>query len=370
MNIENLIVGQEYKYKELCEILGIEPTKKANNQRNAQFKELATKVDFELVGKGKGAKYLIKEIYTMAKEKEDKRKIVKENDKRRLGNNNELSTHIQYSLVCLLNKKPEPTEVRGIGLNRFQLYLDLGMSNQHFGNAFINKKGHADSIVASEQAVIECFDYTYQRLYARLDSAFESYMKKSSGFTITKGYRFVLDDGKYQVADKIEEGIIADVEDLVLQEFGVRNKRDLIFTKKDENNKYPEFKTRVIAKLKEEFPMHFEGLMAYSDSFIFAFTKRAIARVKARMEKEYGFNEETIREELNKLLLSSLDKTIEGRHQKTVEKYSGGWGEQFIPKIEEYRMKDTYIDEQKRVRDSIIKIKADKNKKENEDIPF
>lgn len=348
MKVENLTVGQEYKYKELCEVIGIEPTKKANNQRNAQFKELATRVDFELVGKGKGAKYLIKEIYIMAKEKQDKRK---------LGNNNELSTHIQYSLVCLLNKMPEPTEVRGVGLNRFQLYLALGMSNEHFGNAFINKKNHAENIYASEQAMIECFDYTYQRLYARLDSAFESYMKKSSGFTITKGYRFALDSENYQVADKIEEGIIADVEDLVLQEFGVRNKRDLIFTKKDENNRYPEFKARVIAKLKEEFPIHFEDLIAYSDAFIFAFTKRAITRVKNRMEKEYGLNEKTIKGELNKLLLSSLDKTIEGRHQKTVEKYSSGWGEKFIPKIEEYRMKDTYVDEQKRVRDSIVKIK-------------
>lgn len=301
----------------------------------------------------------------MAKEKEDKRK---------LGNNNELSTHIQYSLVCLLNKMPEPTEVRGVGFNRFQLYLALGMSNEHFGNAFMNKKNHAENIYASEQAVIECFDYTYQRLYARLDSAFESYMKKSSGFTITKGYRFALKDEEYQVADKIEEGIIADVEDLVLQEFRVKNKRDLIFTKKDEDSKYPEFKSRVIAKLKEEFPMHFESLVTYSDAFIFAFTKRAIARVKARMEKEYGLNEKTIKGELNKLLLSSLDKTIEGRHQKTVEKYSGGWGEQFIPKIEEYRMKDTYIDEQKRVRDSIVKIKTEQitmaEYADNEEIPF
>ena len=34
MKVENLTVGQEYKYKELCEVIGIEPTKKANNQRN------------------------------------------------------------------------------------------------------------------------------------------------------------------------------------------------------------------------------------------------------------------------------------------------------------------------------------------------
>lgn len=342
MKIENLTVGQEYKYKELTETLGVKYL--GGKQKINQLEDFRRFFNYEK----NGTKFLIKEIYTMAKEKQDKR---------RLGNNNELSTHIQYSLVCLLNKMPEPTEVRGVGLNRFQLYLALGMSNEHFGNAFINKKNHAENIYASEQAMTECFDYTYQRLYARLDSAFESYMKKSSGFTITKGYRFALDSEHYQVADKIEEGIIADVEDLVLQEFGVRNKRDLIFTKKDENNRYPEFKARVIAKLKEEFPIHFEDLIAYSDAFIFAFTKRAITRVKNRMEKEYGLNEKTIKGELNKLLLSSLDKTIEGRHQKTVEKYSSGWGEKFIPKIEEYRMKDTYVDEQKRVRDSIVKIK-------------
>ena len=50
MKIENLTVRQAYKYKELCELIGIVPTKKANNQRNAQFKELATKVDYEKKG--------------------------------------------------------------------------------------------------------------------------------------------------------------------------------------------------------------------------------------------------------------------------------------------------------------------------------
>lgn len=358
MKVEKLIVGQEYKYKELTEALGVKYL--GGKQKINQLEDFKRFFDYE---KNK-TKFLIKEIYTMTKEKEDKRK---------LGNNNELSTHIQYSLVCLLNKMPEPTEVKGIGFNRFQLYLALGMSNEHFGNAFINKKDYAKNIYASEQAVIECFDYTYQRLYARLDSAFESYMKKFSGFTITKGYKFALKGESYQVADKIEEGIIADVEDLVLQEFGVRNKRDLIFTKKDENNKYPQFKNRVIAKLKEDFPIHFEGLMTYSDAFIFAFTKRAISRVKARMEKEYELSENTIKGELNKLLLNSLDKTIESRHFKTVEKYSG-WGEQLRPKIEEYRMKDTYIDEQKRVRDSIVKVKTEQltiaEYANNEEIPF
>lgn len=373
MKVENLIVGQVYKYKEICELIGIEP--KTGNTKIKQLKELATLVDYEK----QGTKFLIKEIFEEAKEKVDMRKVVKEDDKRRLGNNNAISTHIQYNLVCLLERTGEPTEVRGVGFNRYQLYRDLGMANEKFGNAFMDKKSFAENHYASEQAVIECFDYTYQRLYARLDSAFESYMKKSSGFTITKGYKITTSDGEVRVADKIEEGMIADIEDLVLQQFGLKNKRDLIFVKKGEESKYAQFKSTVISKLKEEFSIYFEDLVAYSDAFVFAYTLRAVKRVKARMEKDYGLNEETAREELNKLLLSSLDETIENRHKNTKDKYKDYFGEIFFTKdnmIDKYRLSEEYIDEQKRLKNTLVKIKTeqvtveDYMKNKNEEIPF
>ena len=370
MKVENLIVGQVYKYKEICELIGIEP--KTGNTKIKQLKELATLVDYEK----QGTKFLIKEKFAVAKEKEDKR---------RLGNNNAISTHIQYNLVCLLERTGEPTEVRGVGFNRYQLYRDLGMANEKFGNAFMDKKSFAENHYASEQAVIECFDYTYQRLYARLDSAFESYMKKSSGFTITKGYKITTSDGEVRVADKIEEGMIADIEDLVLQQFGLKNKRDLIFVKKGEESKYAQFKSTVISKLKEEFSIYFEDLVAYSDAFVFAYTLRAVKRVKVRMEKDYGLNEETAREELNKLLLSSLDETIENRHKKTKDKYKDYFGEIFFTPdnmIDKYRLSEEYIDEQKRLKNTLVKIKTKQvtvedymnsnniNMNKNEEIPF
>ena len=43
MKVENLIVGQVYKYKEICELIGIEP--KTGNTKIKQLKELATLVD-------------------------------------------------------------------------------------------------------------------------------------------------------------------------------------------------------------------------------------------------------------------------------------------------------------------------------------
>ena len=54
MQVENLKIGQVYKYKEICEIVGIEP--KTGNTKIKQLKELATLVDYEK----QGTKFLIK----------------------------------------------------------------------------------------------------------------------------------------------------------------------------------------------------------------------------------------------------------------------------------------------------------------------
>ena len=347
MQVNNLIVGQSYKYKELCELIGIEP--KTGNTKNSQLKELATVVNYEK----NGVRFLIKEIYREKKEKMDKR---------RNGNNNEISKHIQYSLACLLSKKPAPKDGGlGLSLNRFQLYEYLGLSNDKFGNAFINKKSHADNLYVSEMAVIECMNYTYHRLYTRLDSAFESFMKKRSGFIINKGYKLKFSDIVYKTADSEEMGMIADVENKVLTCMGLKNKRDLLFVKKDEENKFYEFKNQVISKLKEDFPLHFESLKSYSDAFVFHYTQRAAIRIKEQMEQEFGFSEETIKADLNNLLSDSLDQTIVKRHEKAKEENKPAFGDVIIADkfIDKYRIDDRYIEEQKRVKDSVIKIKTE-----------
>lgn len=353
MKVEKLIVGQAYKYKELCELIGIEPTKKANNQRNAQFKELATRVDYEK----KGHSIIIKEIYKVAKEKVDMRK---------LGNNNELSTHIQYSLLCLLENIEIKDKARGIGFNRYYLYNQFGMTNEKFLAGMMNKDYYAETIGMSKMAVYECYNYTYKNLYDTLDRAFDSLMRKRSGFTMTKGYTFVIsEDGNqyFYTATREEESYISAVENEILVEMGIKDKYALFH-----NDGWREFKTKVITKLEDEYPLFFSGIQNYNNALVFSYTNKSIKLMKAKMEKDYGYNIKEVKANLNKLVSSSLDGVIDRRVGKEYSK------EKEV--IINYRKTEFYTDEQKIVKNGIIKVEQmefDFNKLEenkNEEIPF
>lgn len=352
MKVEKLIVGQAYKYKELCELIGIEPTKKANNQREAQFKQLATRVNFEK----QGHKIIIKEIYAMAKEKEDKR---------RLGNNNELSTHIQYSLLCLLENIKIDDMTRGISFNRYFLYNQFGLTNDKFIGGLLNKKQYARDLNMTDMAINECYNYTYKTLYDTLDRALNSLMRKRSGFTMTKGFSYLLNEGGnlvFYTANREEEAFMSAVEGEVLIEMGVKDKYALFH---DEEN-WKIFKARVIEKLREEYPLYFGDLENYNNALVFSYTDGSISLMKAKMEKDYGFTPETVRTNLNKLVLASLDGVIERREGKSYAR------EKKI--IKDYRKSPMFIDEQKIVKDSIIKIKTEQltiaEYANNEEIPF
>ena len=62
MQVNRLKTGDIYRnYGHLCEILEIKPTKKANNQRKAQFKELERYVKWHR----EGHKIIIDEVYSV-----------------------------------------------------------------------------------------------------------------------------------------------------------------------------------------------------------------------------------------------------------------------------------------------------------------
>ena len=88
--------------------------------------------------------------------------------------------------------------------------------------------------------------------------------------------------------------------------------------------------------------------------------------MKAKMENDYGFNKEEVKNRLNELISNSLDGVMERRQGKSYAR------EKKI--IKDYRKSETYLDEQKIVKDSVIKIKTEQvtmtEYAENEDIPF
>ena len=59
MRVENIKVGETYKYKKLCELLGVECAD-AQNKRVRLYEEFSRFFDYEKVGK---SDFLIKKIY-------------------------------------------------------------------------------------------------------------------------------------------------------------------------------------------------------------------------------------------------------------------------------------------------------------------
>lgn len=65
--LSQLQIWEYYKYSELCALLG-EPEKQGNSKK-AQEKEWARYFEFEKIGKNKGARYIVDDIYDVEKRK-------------------------------------------------------------------------------------------------------------------------------------------------------------------------------------------------------------------------------------------------------------------------------------------------------------
>ena len=65
--LSQLQIWEYYKYSELCALLG-EPEKQGNSKK-AQEKEWERYFEFEKIGKNKGARYIVDDIYDVEKRK-------------------------------------------------------------------------------------------------------------------------------------------------------------------------------------------------------------------------------------------------------------------------------------------------------------
>lgn len=118
MNINKLKVGQVIKnYKELCTLLGIEPC--AGNSKKSQLKELERFISYHK----EGNKFIVDEIYTNVKEKEDLRKY-------NGGDNNSIE-YIKNIEVLILNLLAEENSGK-IFLSKYQLLNKLKMINENY----------------------------------------------------------------------------------------------------------------------------------------------------------------------------------------------------------------------------------------------
>lgn len=330
MQIENLKIGQVLKnYKELCEVLGIEPT--TGNARKAQIKELERYCKYHK----EGNKIVIDEIFSKELEKVDNRK---------LGNNNEQARCVRYLLLNLLSAyKIEQDEV--IGFSKGLLLRKLYMANENYITAKTSRKQYAQALEVEEMAVNECFDYIENSSISAIKRAIVT-LRSQSILGYKYSFSWVDHKGRVHHCNTIEENSIHLMEEEAMKEMNIRNKNKIW-----EFGRWDEFKKKVAFKLKENYKELFPQLDYYFYSFHFNYNNQSIQNQMRYMEQRQGMSYEVAMEGIQELWSKSLDTTIDNRHKKAKEKTP--WGDSIKP-IENYRKHDNYKVEQTKVKNSIV----------------
>lgn len=332
MKIENLKVRQVLKnYKELCEVLGIKPTSKANNSRIAQFKELERYCKYHK----EGHKIIIDELYSKELKKVDNRA----NNKG--GNNVKYADDMEYLILNLLNKFEISKDER-VGFSKNLLFSHCGLINHNYKIIKGNTLKFSQMIDMPVQTINECFDYTNNRMLKTLQSALNR-MQRQALITWSNGYNIVLvdDEGKeyLEIATIEDEKVIMSIERNIMLKMGYTNKR-LIFT----SGQWNSFKEKATKQLKAIYP----NIEYYYDNISFNYNNEDIANALNEYET---IDKKQVKQEINNKFSKSLDSTIDRRHKKAKEKIAFG---NSINTIENYRKSEEFPQEQKKIKNTII----------------
>lgn len=332
MKINNLKEGMILKnYKELCKVLEIKVA--AGNTRTKQLNALSEGVEYHK----EGNKFIIDKIIGR----------VDMMDKRKLGNNNDISKNLRYMILEFLSKHELKGDDVCIGFSKIMLYRYCGMINDNFRNAKGNRQQWAKTLNVTELAVEECLDYTDDRLSATLRRACSTLCNTNKAFGYRFGYNYIIKNGKNNLdvqytADIETENIIRDIENKIMKEMKI-NKYDIIY----KLGRWNEFKNRVIHMLKSEYSLEFKDLKYYYNAVVFNYKNETIIRTISGFEEAFGLNKELAKSNVNKFFINSLDKTIDNRHNKSLESHKKDI-------VTVYRADDLYKVEQKNVKNSII----------------
>ena len=331
MQVNRLKTGDIYRnYGHLCEILEIKPTKKANNQRNAQFKELERYVKWHR----EGHKIIIDEVYSDVKDKVDGRTK---------GNNNELSKNLRYMILhlCSKNKLRDKEE---IGFSKIFLYNYCGMINDNYKDSKGNRQAFAEYLNLDQIAIDEALEYTDNRLGQAFRRALSVLTNTNKALGHRYGYNFILSTVKNHITADIElENVIRDVENKVMKEMRI-SRYDRIYAV----GRWNEFKKKVIGILKSEYPLYFKNLKYYYNAIVLNYKDETIRRTLEGFQNDFGLTVKVAKGNVNKVFSKSLDGTIVRRHNKYV-------GVESDDKFEMYRGSSNYICEQKVTKNTIVK---------------
>ena len=349
MQVNNLIVGQSYKYKELCELIGIEP--KTGNTKNSQLKELATVVNYEK----NGVRFLIKEIYREKKEKMDKR---------RNGNNNVFTDDFRNLMIYMLHKN----RTESMLMSKGAMYKAMNLVNENYLIARSNIPKLSEIVELPQEAIYEFYDYNSSKLRDTLERNLKHCRSRSLLFyesvvavavydTIVayndlnkpivdyKGELVHNIDVVYREATHEEKQIILKFENEVKEEMGLKDNQE-IFLKK----KWKYFKQEVENKLKQA-----------NTNIKFYYEAYKLTWNNDKIDSEYkllNLNSSDLKTNLNNNMIESINKSTIKRHDKAKRQFLIEGNQFKIDKILRQKA-ENYINNQECLTNVLISEKAE-----------
>ena len=349
MQLNNLIVGQEYKYKELCELIGIEP--KTGNTKNSQLKELATVVNYEK----NGVRFLIKEIYREKKEKMDKR---------RNGNNTVFADDFRNLMIYMLHKN----RTESMLMSKGAMYKAMNLVNENYLIARSNISKLSEIVELPQEAIYEFYDYNGSKLRDTLERnlrhcrsrsllLFESVVAVAVYDTIVayndlnkpivdyKGELVHNIDVVYREATHEEKQIILKFENEVKEEMGLKDNQE-IFLKK----KWKYLKQEVENKLKQA-----------NTNIKFYYEAYKLTWNNDKIDSEYkllNLNLSDLKTNLNNNMIESINKSTVKRHDKAKKQFLIE-GNQFKQKKLLRQKSEGYVSGHKKLTSVLISEKAE-----------
>lgn len=349
MNLENIKKDMRIKnYKEMCSLLG--ENIKNGNSKKAQLKEWERYFTYSKDGN----KFIINEIYSIPKEKEDGRSE----------SGSIYSEDIQKLLLDLLAQKENNGN---IFLSCNQLLLKLQMVNSNYSMGRNNIPRLSEIMKVDELVIKDVYDYTHNKLKSILENALNSLSRKSwinyyKKITVcvnkvsvetnalgqpklnsNNSIEYIVTP-EYREATIEEEQYILGVEANLLDEMKCEDKRDLII-----KGRMEEFRCKVNKLLKENCNIEF-----YYNSYQIISNKEVLVERLGRFEKANRFNN------LNNNILKSSKKSIVKKHENAKSKYE--WGLPTEDKIEYIRCDREYVDNSNLIVTKIIDRKTRKIK--------
>ena len=309
VNILKKYVGKEVTYKELCELLEWEYQDRSNNSKKAQFKELDRYCKYKTIGKGKGLKYVILELYDEVLDKIDKRQI---------GNNSKYGMDIETTLMYILNE--HKSDHLYVSCGRALELARIVNDNYRIGRREISM---TSQVLGVEESYIYNF---YDKYNQELIRIFERGLKgmrsrcvvlwnkvtivakekvdikyNELGQPVVKRGKVVYDiKTVHSVATEDERRIITDAEEEVLKNMGYSSLKQVFI-----NKAWRTFKNRVEAIIS-----HKANIKFYYDGYDIILNKRGINYIVTQDQAEIS------KLNTNEAIVNKLDTSIKKKSDK------------------------------------------------------